>query len=182
MRLDAPGFPINFDVDGQPVVVIGSDDDATRKCALLQDAGARVTQLPPGAFDDDATLAGARLVLLTVRDPSLAARVSAAARARGVLAWCSDNPGCSDFAMPAIAQLGPARLAISTAGGSPSLAARLRALLEAQLGDRFAAFARALAARRPERSIDERRADLDGFDLHVEVKYPDWWVGKGVES
>jgi precorrin-2 dehydrogenase/sirohydrochlorin ferrochelatase len=175
MRLDAPGFPINFDVDGQPVVVIGNDDDARRKCALLQDAGARVTQLPPDAFDET-TLAGARLVLLTVRDPSLAARVSAAARARGVLAWCSDNPGCSDFAMPAIAQLGPARLAISTAGGSPSLAARLRALFEAQLGDRFAAFARALAARRPDRSIDERRADLDGFDVHIEVKYPGWWI------
>jgi siroheme synthase (precorrin-2 oxidase/ferrochelatase) len=174
MRLDAPGFPINFDVDDQPVVVIGSDDDAMRKCALLQDAGARVTQLPPDAFDD-AALTGARLVLLTVRDPSLAARVSQAARARGVLAWCSDNPGCSDFAMPAIAQLGPARLAISTSGGSPSLAARVRALLEAQLGDRFAAFARALAARRPDRSIEERRADLDGFYLHIAAKYPDWF-------
>ena len=77
--------------------------------------------------------------------------------------------------MPAVAQLGPVRLAISTAGGSPTLAGKLRATLERQLGERFADFGRALARRRPGHSVDERRADLDGFDVELRVRYPDWF-------
>lgn len=173
MRLDAAGFPITFDVDGAAVLLIGDDEDAARKRALLEEGGAVVTQLPPAAFAD-AAVDGARLVLLTARERALAARVSAAARARGVPAWCSDDPERSDFAMPAVARLGNLRIAISTAGGAPSLASRMRAAFEEQLGARFAEFARALAARRPERTVDERRADLDGFEIEVRVRYPDW--------
>ena len=78
--------------------------------------------------------------------------------------------------MPAVAQLGPLRLAISTAGGSPTLAGRLRAIFETQLGERFAAFGRALAARRAGHAIEERRADLEGFDDRGECQvYPDWF-------
>ena len=175
MRVDAPGFSITLDVEGQAVLVIGDDDDASRKRAQLEEAGAQVTALAPGAFSDGA-VDGARLVLLCTRDPALAARVSAAARLRGIAVWCSDDPVRSDFAMPAIAQIGNVRLAISTAGGSPTLAGRLRAIFEAKLGARFAAFGRALAARRASRSVDERRADLDGFDLELAVRYPDWFT------
>jgi siroheme synthase (precorrin-2 oxidase/ferrochelatase) len=89
--------------------------------------------------------------------------------------WCSDDPARSDFAMPAIAQLGPARIAISTAGGSPALAGKLRALFENQLGERFAEFARALARRRAGNTIEQRRADVDGFELELRVRYPDWF-------
>ncbi|HEY1587663.1 MAG TPA: NAD(P)-dependent oxidoreductase [Polyangia bacterium] len=174
MRGDAVGFAITLDVEGQAVVVIGDDADAARKRALLEDAGARVTQLAPDAFAD-AAVDGARLVLLSARDAVLAARVSAAARARGVPVWCSDDPARSDFAMPAIASLGPVRIAVSTSGGSPTLAGKLRAIFEKQLGERFADFARALARRRSAHTIDERRADVDGFDLDVSARYPDWF-------
>lgn len=179
MRLDALGFAVTLDVEEQVVVVIGDDADAARKRALLEDAGARVTQLSADDFADDksarAQIAGARLVLLSVRDPTLAARVSAAARACGVPAWCSDDPAHSDFAMPAVAQLGPLRLAISTAGGSPTLAGKLRAIFEKQLGERFGDFARALARRRKDQTVEERRASVDGLELEIHVRYPDWF-------
>ncbi|MCU1280472.1 MAG: hypothetical protein JWM53_4018, partial [bacterium] len=67
MRGDAPGFSITLDVEGQAVLVVGDDADAARKRALLEEAGARVLQLPPAAFADDA-VDGARLVLLSARD------------------------------------------------------------------------------------------------------------------
>lgn len=175
MRVDAAGLPITLDVEGWDVLVVGDDADAARKRALVEAAGGRVKQLAPAAFDD-AAVAGKRLVLLSVREPALAARVSAAARAAGALVWCSDDPPRSDLAMPAIAQLGPVRITISTSGGSPSLAGRLRAAFEEQLGARFAAFGRALAARRPQQTMDERRADVDGFEVKIDVKYPDWFV------
>jgi siroheme synthase (precorrin-2 oxidase/ferrochelatase) len=174
MRGDAIGFAITLDVEGQAVLVVGDDADAARKRALLEDAGARVTQVASAEFVDE-HVDEQRLVLLSVREPALAARVSAAARARSVPVWCSDDPARSDFAMPAIAQLGPARIAISTAGGSPALAGKLRALFENQLGERFAEFARALARRRAGNTIEQRRADVDGFELELRVRYPDWF-------
>jgi len=174
MRGDAVGFAITLDVEEQVVLVVGDDADAARKRALLEDAGARVTQRTPGEFVDG-DVDGARLVLLSAREPALAARVSAAARARGVPVWCSDDPARSDFAMPAVAQLGPVRLTISTAGGSPTLAGKLRAIFEKQLGERFGDFGRALARRRAAHSVDERRADLDGFDVELRVHYPEWF-------
>jgi precorrin-2 dehydrogenase len=175
MRVDAAGLAITLDVEGWDVLVVGDDADAAKKRALCEAAGARVTAVAAVAFDE-AAVAGKRLVLLSARDAALAARVSAAARAAGALVWCSDDPGQSDFAMPAIAQLGAARIAVSTSGGSPTLAARLRAAFEEQLGARFAAFAQALAARRKQQTMDERKADLDGFDVRIDVTYPDWFT------
>lgn len=175
MRGDAIGFAITLDVEGQAVLLIGDDADAARKRALLEDAGARVTQIGAAEFADE-RVDGARLVLSSVRDAALAARVSDAARARGVPVWCSDDPARSDFAMPAVAQLGPARFAIATAGASPTLAGKLRATLEKQLGERFAEFVRALGRRRAAHSVDERRADVDGFELELHVRYPDWFA------
>ena len=151
------GFPITLDVEGQAVLVVGDDADAARKRALLEDAGARVTQL---AADDfvDAAVDGARLVMCSAREPALAARVSAAARARGVPVWCSDDPERSDFAMPAVAQLGPVRLAVSTSGGSPTLAGKLRAdLREAARRALRRLRARAGARGAPADTVDERR-------------------------
>jgi siroheme synthase (precorrin-2 oxidase/ferrochelatase) len=90
--------------------------------------------------------------------------------------WCSDDPARSDFAMPAVAQLGPVRIAVATAGASPTLAGKLRATFEEQLGERFADFVRALGKRRAAHGIDERRADVDGFELELRVRYPDWFA------
>jgi len=165
---------VTLDVEGQLVVVVGDDADAARKRALLEDAGARVTQVGAGEFVD-ALVDGARVVLCSVREPEVAARVSGAARARGVPVWCSDDPERSDFAMPAIAALGPVRIAVSTSGGSPTLAGKLRAIFEKQLGERFADFGRALGRRRATRTMEERRSDLDGFELELTARYPDWF-------
>jgi siroheme synthase (precorrin-2 oxidase/ferrochelatase) len=177
MRADSLGFPLLFDVDGHAVLLVADagDADAARKSALLTAAGAQVRTVTPDAFAD-ADCDGARLVLCIRRDPALAARVAAAARARGVLVWCSDDPARSDVTMPAIARVGPLTIAIATGGASPSLASRLRARIEEQLGDTFARFVTALGARRRAGDIQSRRADLDGFDLELRPRYPDWFT------
>lgn len=184
MRADALGLPITLDVEGARVIVVGDDEDAARKQTLAREAGADVTALPPDAFAD-AALDGARLVLYTGHDAALAARISQAARQRGALVWCSDDPARSDFAMPALARLGLARLAITTAGAAPALASRVRQALEAGLGETFARFVAALGALRAEVQRDEpdfarRRARLtaalDGFVLEVRARYPDWFA------
>jgi siroheme synthase (precorrin-2 oxidase/ferrochelatase) len=177
MRADSLGFPITLDVDGAAVLVVGDSDDADaeRKRRLLEEAGAQVRQVAPAHFRDE-DCDGARLVLLTRRDRAIATRVAAAARARGALVWCSDEPAACDLAMPAIARLGPLTIAIATSGGSPGLASRLRVRFEEALGETFARFVTALGERRPTQDVAARRADLDGFSLDVRVGYPDWFT------
>lgn len=183
MNRFARGLPIALDVEGARVVVVGDGDEARRKAGLLRACGAEVEVVWPFA---EAALAGARIVMLAMRDPALAAEVRRAAQAQthGALVWCSDDPAHSDFAMPAIVQLGSAMLAITTAGKSPALAAKMRGALEVTLGAELGQFVDALGEKREAILRDEpdperRRALLtellDGFDLQLAVRYPTWW-------
>jgi siroheme synthase-like protein len=183
MKTTPPGLPVTLDLAGARVLVLGAatDEESQRKRELLQEAGAVLDEQP--RFDP-AALDGARLVVLFGRDPARAAEVFAASRARGVLCWCADDAAHSDFAMPAIARLGAARIAISTAGGSPALAQKLRATFEAALGDTFARFVDELAAlrartRATEPDFARRRQRLheaiDQFRLELSAHYPDWF-------
>jgi siroheme synthase-like protein len=180
MRANATGLPITLDLEGKIVVLVGEGEEADRKRELLSEAGAQVRAV--GSFADS-LLDGATLVMLAVRDETLAERIFSAARNRRVLCWCMDDSAHSDFAMPAIAKAGAARFAISTSGASPALAGRLRAQLEKALGERFGKFLEVLAAlrERAKQDPDEKKrramlqAALDGFDLELKINYPDWF-------
>jgi siroheme synthase-like protein len=179
MRADALGLPITLDLQDARVIVVGPDDEERRrKLLLLADAGASVLTLERFSDED---LQGARMVMLTAHDPAQAARVAEAARRAGALVWCADDPAHSDFAMPAVARVGSARLAISTGGAAPALASRLRVELEEQLGDEFARFVERLAQLRADVQRDEpdfaQRRELlnralDGFAIEVRLRYP----------
>ena len=182
--MKTPGLPVTLELDGERVIVIGAvhGEEARRKLELLADAGAIVEEHQ--TLDAMAILAlgGARLAILVERDVELAASVHEAAQARGVLCWCADDPAHSDFTMPAIARLGAARIAVSTAGSSPTLSSRLRQLFEAALGERFSRFVDELGRRRDQLKSNDPGAVaarmsqlLDGFDLRVDVRYPDWF-------
>ena len=182
MRADALGLPITLDLEGARALLIGPDDDERkRKQLLLEDAGAALELIAPSDFSDD-KIAGAKLVMVSARDTDLAERVAVAARAAGALVWCSDAPAHSDFAMPAIARLGGARIAVSTGGGAPALAKRMREQLEAALDNpQFRRFVDELAEMRRELEAsdsDTRRELLTQaiaeFELLLSVRYPDW--------
>jgi siroheme synthase-like protein len=177
------GLPITLDLEGARVLIIGepTDDETVHKRALVQAAGARVEESP--TFDAE-RVAGARLVMLLSRDRALAETVLAQAHRHGALAFSVDDPEHSDFAMPAIADLGPATIAVATSGASPALAARVKSALAEQLSDRFGQFVRALGEtrariQREESDVNARRkkllALLDGFHLVVSATYPSWF-------
>ena len=176
MRAESLGFPLTFDVDGMTVLLVGAveDADAVRKRALLENSGALVRQVAPGAFADG-DVDGARLVLVDrARAGAGGARgrwrrgrgtpSSGAATIRRSRTWpCrrSRSSGrCASRSRPA------ARLR--------RWPGRLRALLEAQLGARFGRFVSALAERRKLQDVDARRTDLDGLQLTLSVRYPAW--------
>lgn len=202
MKTEARGLAITLDVEGRRVVVVGGGEEAERKVELLLEAGAQVALVAElvipelealeraGRLTREARpfrpqdLDGALLVMVTVRDRALAAAVHAAAAERRLLCWSTDDPTSSNLAMPAVARLGAARIAVSTAGSSPALARLVRDAIARSLGEEFARFVNELGRLRRQAQLDEadterRRARLlralDGFTLELSARYPLWF-------
>ncbi len=121
-------LPIVLDAAKFGIVVVGVGAAAERRLALLAEAGAdrvRVFATPPDATE----LASARLVFIADRTAPYAAAVAAQARAGGALVHIEDDPASTDFHLPAVLRRGDLAIAVSTGGGSPTLAVRLKRAL-----------------------------------------------------
>lgn len=79
---------------------------------------------------DPTDLEGAHLVLMALNNPTLSAAIKQAANARGLLVNVADTPQLCDFYLGSIVQKGNLKIAISTNGKSPTIAKRLREMLE----------------------------------------------------
>ncbi len=131
-------------LQGRPVLVVGSGQTAAAKQRLLEAAGARVDLVA-----EMASLDGYALVFGATGDDARDRAVSDAARIRGIPVNVVDRPELSDFIMPAVVDRGEIVIGISTGGGAPILAQRIRAAIEDVLPsgiDRLAAFARRFRA------------------------------------
>jgi siroheme synthase-like protein len=190
-------LPAALHLAGRGVLVLGGGDEALAKVALLRRAQARVTLVAEQAHPElaraartrqltwfarpfvETDLHGCRLVMLTERDAALAARLASLRHGRPFWLCAIDQPEFSDLFMVSSVRRGPLQIGISTGGGAPLLARRLREELEAHLDPGLAEFARSFAdlrvglkaLPRPER---ERRLmeALHGFALEVRVSYP----------
>lgn len=153
-------LPAFIDLIDRPVLVVGGEAMASRRTAMAQRAGARVTVVAPtlsrdfencAAFthvartftNDD--LKGAVVVYVaSEEEPDYETEVAEAAQSHGVLVNVADRSDISTFIMPSIVDRSPIVVAISSGGDAPILARMLRARLEslvpAALG-KLAAFA-----------------------------------------
>lgn len=114
------GLPVFVQLDGRPVILVGTGAAAEAKRRLLERAGAVIV---------DET-GDARLAIVARDDPeSVAARL----KARAVLVNVADRPDLCDFTLPAIVERDPVTIAVGTGGASAGLAAALRQRLEALL-------------------------------------------------
>ena len=173
-------FPILLNLSGKRVVVVGGGAVGARKARAALDAGAAVRVVDPRApltLPAEVVhlaeayraehLGGAALVFACAT-PDVNAQVVFDARACGVWVNAASSPGDGDFTLPAVVRRGPLTLAVSTGGASPALARNIRAKLEAEYDEAFAAWVALLAEVRadvlaavPDES--RRRALLDGF-------------------
>ncbi len=149
-------FPINLDIRGKPVVIVGGGAVASRKCLALLAAGARVTVIAPklakslkeSVKKGEVTylarnyargdLSGAFLVFAAANSRAVNRAVAEEARENGILADIADAPAQGDFISPAVLTRGDLQITISTGGKSPALAARLRRELEGSYGPEYA--------------------------------------------
>ncbi len=174
-------YPVFLDIAGKAVVVIGGGEVALRKVEGLLDAGARVTVVSPALHPDlealvsqgrlkhlareyaAGDLSGYVLAFVGTDDRSLNASVAREGKEGGVWVNAVDDPSNCDFIMPGVVRRGDLIVAVSTSGGSPAMARKMREELEAFLTEEYALMLE-LAA--------EVRRDLRDRGVTVE---PDVW-------
>ncbi len=127
-------LPLFFDLRGRRVVVVGEGPAADRRAALARSAGADVRQLAGIVAADLRGAAAAFIATGDVEHDTVAQRL---AKSVGVPVNVADRPGLCDFILPAIVDRDDVVVAISTGGASPTLAATLRARIEAALPERL---------------------------------------------
>jgi len=91
----------------------------------------RLTLVQRGWLETD--LDAADIVFAATDDPALHRRIKAAARQRRLLVNVADTPDLCDFYLSSVVQKGQLKVAISTNGKSPTVAKRVRAMLEETL-------------------------------------------------
>lgn len=186
-------YPIFLDLTERQTVVIGGGEVAWRKVQSLLDAGAKVRVVTPWALPEvermaaeglielvmrgyePGDLAGARIVIAATNVREVNAAVSAEGRERGIPVNVVDDLTYCDFHVPAIVNQGPIKIAISTGGGSPLLATRIKQQVADHVGSEWADRARFVAAVRglvqarwPEDSRTRRRYYEQALDHPLE--------------
>jgi len=148
-------FPINLDICGKTVVVIGGGAVAGQKCPPLIKAGALVTVIAPqldmslqqlrdaGSLRhlqrdyQSGDLAGALLAFAATDQPAINRAVAVEAGQRGILLNVADAPALSSFTSPAIVSRGELLITVSTGGKSPALARQIREELAGRFGEEY---------------------------------------------
>jgi len=159
-------LPLFVDLRGKPCLLVGGGEIARRKLELLLRAGARVDIVAPELAEE--TLAMARehdlvvhqrpfqpedvtdryLVIAATDDGAVNERVFHAGSAAHTLVNSVDQPGISSCIFPAMVDRSPVQIAISTGGGSPTLARLVRSWIEARLPPRLGTLAAFIRDRR----------------------------------
>jgi len=148
-------YPIFLRVEGRPCLVIGGGEVAERKIASLLAAGARVTVVSPAltptlAAQVDAgrlshharryrpgDLKGFLVAYAATNDEGVHAEIARDAAEAGVLLNVVDRPQQCDFVVPSVLVRGDLTVAVSTGGGSPALARKVRQEIEEIIGPEY---------------------------------------------
>lgn len=155
-------YPMMVDLRGKRCLVVGGGAVAERKVALLVECGGQVEVVSPKATARLTALASSRRIRLRRRpvrpsdvpgafvvvaatdDPRVNRAVSEWVKRAGGLVNVADDPLTCSFLVPSVIRRGDLTVAISTGGGSPALAKKLRQRLEQTIGPEYEAFVAAL--------------------------------------
>lgn len=141
-------LPIFLDLKQKVCLVVGAGGIASRKAALLAQAGGKVSVLAPelqgemarledegsiewlqGVYSEDA-LNGVCLVIAATNERAVNEQISKHAKKRNIPVNVVDNRDLCSFILPSIINRDPVQIAVSTGGASPVLARLIRTKLE----------------------------------------------------
>jgi siroheme synthase-like protein len=100
----------------------------SKEVLLLKDQFPHIT-LQKKAFEEK-DLEGIQVLLLAINNKELSREIREKAHARNILVNVADTPELCDFYLTAVVQKGNLKIAVSTNGKSPTIAKRIRELLE----------------------------------------------------
>lgn len=157
-------FPVNLNLAGRSVLVVGGGRIALRKTEQILTTGARITVVAPEIRPEfesldvirvrrefhESDLHDARLVVTAtgVRDVDQA--IFDGAEKRGIWVNSADDPDRCSFTLPAVVRRGSLMITTSTAGASPALSSFLRSHFSELIGHEWAEVVEDLAERRRE--------------------------------
>ena len=181
--LPMPPYPVNLELSGQPVLVVGGGPVAARKADGLKRADARVTVVSPAAVRDISAdpdvrwlarpyrtgeVASYRLAITATDDPDVNAEVRADGDRANVFVNSADDPSNCSFTLPAVARRGDLQITVSTGGRSPGLARWLRQRLEAQLSEGYDDLLTLLTEARTEARATFGTSEIAGWDTALD--------------
>ncbi len=162
-------YPIYVNLHGKRCLVVGAGQVGRRKIATLADCGAADILVLDLAEPDAACaellsrpevtfarrpfvpsdLDGRFLVIAATADEALNWAISRECAARGILCNIVDQPEKCSFIVPALFTQGDLTVAISTGGGSPALARKIRQGLGEFLGTEYGTLLLLMSRLRP---------------------------------
>jgi len=162
-------YPLFADLTRKRCLVVGAGEVGRRKIATLAACGAQEvlvldTRVPDASLQEvlahpavrfeqrpyqDSDLENRFLVIASTSDEELNWSVSRACEARGILCNIVDQPEKCSFIVPALFTQGDLTVAISTGGGSPALARKIREGLGEFLGAEYGAALTLMSRLRP---------------------------------
>lgn len=152
-----PFYPVNLQITNRLCIVIGGGGVALRKVRSLLQGNARVRVISPALEPEllvlveeqpiewlkreyvEGDLHGAFLVFAVTNDRTVQNRIMKEADRTAVLLNSADDPHGSDFHVPAHFRRGKMLITVSTGGGSPALAKKIREQLEEIIGPEYEA-------------------------------------------
>jgi precorrin-2 dehydrogenase / sirohydrochlorin ferrochelatase len=165
-----PYYPVNLQINNRLCVVVGGGGVALRKVKGLMEADARIRVISPtidlelkiladvGKIEwlkreyVEGDLQGAFLVFAVTNDREVQARIKIEAGKSIAILNSGNDPSGSDFHIPAHFRRGKLLVTVSTGGGSPAFAKKMREQLEEEIGPEYEAVVDLLALIR-ERSV-----------------------------
>lgn len=179
-------YPVYLDLKDRPVLVTGGGLIAEGKAVQLVEAGARVRIVSPdltprlaelaesrkieyrqGKFQAD-DLNGVALVISATNDQAANEEVAWLAAKLGLLYNIVDQPALCNFITPALVTRGDIQISVSTGGGSPSVAQRVKREIGDLIGDEYGELLEVAAEMRAEAKrlipdFEQRRKVLQAF-------------------
>lgn len=149
-------LPLNIEVAGRKILVVGGGAVAARKIRNLLAAGADVTaiakeflpdlerlshaaglRLVTGGYDSS-RLTGLFMVVAATDNPAVNQAIADDAKRRNLLVAVADAPESGNCSFPALLKRGSLQIAVSTNGRCPAFAVKVRDRIAELVGEEYA--------------------------------------------
>ncbi|GAB6137082.1 precorrin-2 dehydrogenase/sirohydrochlorin ferrochelatase family protein [Halanaerobaculum tunisiense] len=158
-------YPINLNLSGQQVLIVGGGQVANRKLQRLLATSAQIKLvspqvIPPITEEIDQVeyyqrkfqpqdLTDCLLVIAATDKPQVNSQIGQLANRRDILANIVDNPQLSNFTLPGVVRQGDLLLTVATGGHLPALTKQLKDRLANEFGSEYQEFLDLMAQIRP---------------------------------